>query len=66
MPIFEYVCQRCGALVERLTDDAHKDGQYHYPCGQLMVRRPSSGSFSIKGFNAANGYASKGDPRADV
>lgn len=60
MPIFEYVCQNCGALVERLTNDEYKDEQRHYPCGQLMVRRPSTASFSVKGFNAKNGYTASG------
>jgi putative FmdB family regulatory protein len=61
MPIYEYVCPRCGAQpVERLISRAEDaDTQRHYPCGQLMVRRPSSPAFSVKGWNEKNGYGAR-------
>ncbi len=48
-------------MVERLvTRPDDLDTQRHdFPCGQLMVRRPSTASFSVKGLNAANHYGLK-------
>jgi putative FmdB family regulatory protein len=62
MPLYEFVCQSCGAFVERMLNVEYRDEpQRHYPCGQIMVRRPSTASFSVKGFNAANNYSSSKD-----
>ncbi len=54
---WDYRCTRCNVTVERRTDDAHKDSQRHYPCGQMMTRLPAAPAFSVTGYNAKNGYS---------
>jgi hypothetical protein len=46
----------CNTHFERLTDDAHKDEQRHYPCGVVAARLPAGPAFSVKGFSAKNLY----------
>ncbi len=59
MPLFEYRCPLCNAHFERLTDDAHKDEQRHYPCGVVAARLPAAPMFTVKGFNAKSSYGLK-------
>jgi putative FmdB family regulatory protein len=58
--MFEYVCEACGQLFERLVPGDQADDQRHESCGQRAIRRPSSPAFSVAGYNAKNGYAMKG------
>lgn len=61
MPIYEYVCETCGALFERLVAcSCRADDQIHETCGTKAVRRPSSPAFTVAGYSAKNGYAMKG------
>lgn len=61
MPMFEYVCQTCNVVFERLVDHVDQaDDQRHDHCGQPAVRRPSSPAFTVAGYNAKNGYSARG------
>jgi putative FmdB family regulatory protein len=58
MPRWDFdceTCQRTFELVFRRLDDAN---DVPCPkCGNTLTRKPASGSFTITGFNARNGYA---------
>ena len=67
MPTYDYECSDCGRRVTRIRPITERDDlETCSHCGQdwdswsgpgQLVRVPSAPSFSIKGFNAANGYA---------
>ncbi len=68
MPIYDYECPTCGRHTTAFTRIEHRD--FPTLCGQVtngvmcwteLRRVPSAPSFSIKGFNAANGYARRAD-----
>ena len=74
MPTYDYVCDDCGYRTSRIRLIAERDdfevcpscGPWaNHPDNQVgpgyLIRVPSAPSFSIKGFNAANGYARRSD-----
>lgn len=73
MPFYDYECDDCGRRETRYRSIAERDDWGVCPsCGMwvqhpdaavgpgYMRRVPSAPAFTVKGFNAANGYASKG------
>jgi putative FmdB family regulatory protein len=58
MPIYEFKCQDCGKVREELLPINAIDIQSICPnCGGISQRILSQSVFSVKGFNAKNGYA---------
>lgn len=70
MPLYEYECEDCGHRVSRLRSIAERDDWEVCPsCGPwsnhpdaqtgpgFLKRLQSAPSFTVKGFNASNGYA---------
>lgn len=64
MPIYEYQCEKCGYIFDEVTlkmgpikmsvecpacKERGKDG--------IAKKIPSSGSFTVHGYNSSNGYA---------
>ena len=46
MPIFQFQCEKCGAIEERLQKSFNADAEPVCSCGQLMNRKLSPFSFS--------------------
>ena len=42
MPIYEYTCERCGAVVERLLRSSTAAVEAHEDCGGQLTRRMSA------------------------
>lgn len=63
MPTYSYACNVCGHHFDRVVRVADRDEPAACPeCRTVPATRLSSApSFSIKGFNAANGYARRSD-----
>lgn len=62
MPIYEYVCPTCGlqtALLVQAFDDPPtcEGGLGAAHASTVMEKVPSTPSFIVRGFNAANGYS---------
>lgn len=59
MPLFDYVCHKCGRKQEILQP---LNGVNGVPtcCSYLMEKLPSAPAFTIGGYNAKNGYAKEG------
>jgi len=59
MPRWDYFCTTCGRLEERefarLMDAP--DIVTCHRCDGSCVRQPAASNFTVKGFNAANGYS---------
>lgn len=50
MPIFTYVCQKCGATEDRLVSQSERDDQKCDKCQNKMQEQfPNSMNFSLKG-----------------
>lgn len=60
MPMFNYHCLSCGVTCERLVTNLRIDEQKCHQCGHFLKRLVSAPAFSVKGFNAKNGYSSGG------
>lgn len=63
MPIFEYECQNCGRVVEKIYPSADAapqaiEVQDSEGC-VIFTRKISAPSFTVHGFNARNGYAAE-------
>ena len=59
MPIHEYQCEKCGHIFEEVSlkmSDAKKSSECP-KCNKDARKLISSGSFTVHGFNANNGYA---------
>lgn len=61
-PLFDYKCQNCGAQVSDVIvrTPHHEHVSIACPsCKKIgsLQKLPSKSNFSIKGFNAANGYS---------
>lgn len=67
MPRWDFECPNCGRVEEhtyRTYEESETDPPFckNKSCDwstrpTMMRRLPSSGSFSVKGFNASNGYS---------
>ena len=50
MPIFTYVCEKCGATEDRLVAQSERDAQMCEHCENKMLEQfPSSLNFLLKG-----------------
>ena len=62
MPTYEFACDACGMLWELILPLSRFDETYSAPCPRCAGRgdrQPSAPAFTIKGYNARNGYARK-------
>lgn len=60
MPIFEYKCEKCDRIVEKLLFGKEIDEeQLCSKCRKPMKRILSTYSFDIHGYNEKNGYSKK-------
>lgn len=67
MPTYEYICPLCGRRGPRAVSVAQRDQQlcmgvpasetYLGVCRGTLERLPAAPNFTIKGFNAKNGYS---------
>ncbi len=58
MPIYEYKCRECEHITERIVQSIKQDKYVCEKCGKTSDRIISGGgSFNIKGYSEANGYA---------
>jgi putative FmdB family regulatory protein len=58
MPLWDFYCELCDLKVElsfRTLEDA--DHATCPKCGSLLSRKPAAPNFSVKGYNADNGYS---------
>jgi len=55
--MYAYICPACGAAQTRIVTMNERDSQPCFFCENIMVRQPSAPTFTVKGFNAANGYS---------
>ena len=60
MPIFEFYCNNCGYVFDRLVKDRDVEGEECEECGHIARKILSCPNFRVHGFNAENGYSSKG------
>lgn len=60
MPFYDYKCPTCDRTTEVFLKKARPDDALVLckTCDSSMERQPSAPNFSVKGFNASNGYAS--------
>lgn len=56
MPTHDYKCAHCPLAFEQRTPIDKADVVTCPTCGQFAERQPGAPSFTVKGFNAANGY----------
>jgi len=67
MPLFDFKCRACGYEAKDVLLNKRSQQPPNAPtcpnCKRIgtMERMLSAASFSIKGFNAANGYSGEGD-----
>jgi len=64
MPRFDYYCPACDTTYPDLwvsTADVTKDRFCpNEDCGLVLDRLPAAPAFSVRGYNAKNGYSKKG------
>jgi len=61
LPRYDYKCPHCNYAAEYTYNSMMKKPPYCPTCGNEMERQPPTGiSFTVNGFNAANGYSGKG------
>lgn len=58
MPMYDFKCQKCGRIFERLI--SAEAGTQFCACGGATERLQSAPAFAIEGYSAKNGYAMKG------
>lgn len=64
MPRWNWKCDRCGFVSERMFPNAaiaDVSDVRCMKCDARMTRQPSAPNFTIHGFRAANGYAHAND-----
>lgn len=63
MPIYEYMCNKCGYIFEKVSVrfDVIKIFTECPICKEKSKKIMSSGNFIIKGYSAANNYSKKGE-----
>lgn len=63
MPRFDFKCHPCDRIDTNVwvsVDAAAPNNRRTcYVCGALMEKLPAAPNFSVKGYNAANGYTHK-------
>jgi putative FmdB family regulatory protein len=57
MPRFDFTCRHCGATEERIVPTRHEPTATCEACGGVMDKQPAAPNFTVRGFNAKNGYA---------
>jgi putative FmdB family regulatory protein len=59
MPIWKFICQDCHATSDLMFTSLDATKTATCPeCGSTKVeRQPAAPNFTVKGYNAANGYA---------
>ena len=63
MPRFDFKCPACSALRKDVWLSTYRAGQDHVDispcdqCGTPLEKVPAAPSFTVKGFNAKNGYS---------
>lgn len=58
MPIFEYMCEKCGYIFEQVNINKITKLSVRCPdCESISKRIMSSGNFIIKGYSEKNGYS---------
>ena len=60
MPIYEYKCDSCNHIFEKLVFK-DEDNVLCEKCKKETHKVMSTANFEIKGFNAENGYSKKGE-----
>lgn len=65
MPIYEYKCQKCGNVYEKLQKEINGKTApcSNDDCGGLGKKIMSVVSFEIKGYSYKNGYSNPSDRR---
>lgn len=59
MPVFEYICERCGKSKEIITIKSDTSKVICYNCDTEMKRVMSVANFTVKGYSEKNGYSKK-------
>ncbi|MDR2401398.1 MAG: zinc ribbon domain-containing protein [Deferribacteraceae bacterium] len=49
MPIYEYVCEKCGNKIEKLVSVSSGEETFPCPCGGAARKKISLSSFQLKG-----------------
>lgn len=50
MPVYVYVCPKCGEVIERIKSLSEINSQETCPkCGEEMQRKPTCGIFKMEG-----------------
>jgi putative FmdB family regulatory protein len=58
MPAFEFKCEQCECVFERMIKVSQRNLNQACPqCGGVSKREVSKANFTVMGFNAENGYS---------